>query len=127
MKTSKHIQTILLIAIFCLQAVAIFAEGTDSKSDARSNEAVSSIFITLAPTMPVEATFEDVAVVSEFSALMPVTPMEADFNDVAAVESMDITNLAPVEPVEADFSDTPDMTIDNSILAPFTPFAADFE
>jgi hypothetical protein len=94
--------TIILAAIFTLQASFLFA----------GNESVTST------STPVEITLD-------IAALVPVTPAEATFEDVVPV--IDLGSLAPVVPVEADFSDTVDQTIDISSLAPVTPMVADFE
>jgi hypothetical protein len=105
MKATKYIQTIILTAIFCVQSVAIFADGTDEKSTANYSEAASVTLTMLAPTTPSEATFED-----------------------SASEMVSNFNLAPQVPAIADFEDTVIViTVDNEILAPVTPFEADFE
>ena len=113
----------ILTAVFTLQAGILFA-GNETISVPVANE---STVITLAPSAPLEATFEDVATaVIDFVAIAPVTPVEATFSDVTPDASIDLTNLAPLTPVVADFNDAIDTTIDITALAPVTP-AADFE
>ena len=117
----------LLAAIFTLQAGIIFADNNTFSAPASS--ANSTSFITfLAPVTPAEATFEvDIASTIDFANLAPVVPIEADFNDVAPESAIDLLNLMPVTPAEADFYDAPDGVVDIHALAPVTPAVADFE
>ena len=114
----------ILAAVFTLQAGIVFA-GNGTISTPVANE---SAIITLTPSSPLEATFEDVATaVIDIVAIAPAMPLEADFSDVAPDASIDLTNMAPLTPVVADFNDSVDVTIDINALAPVTPAAADFE
>jgi hypothetical protein len=112
----------ILATVLALQVNVIFA-GNDEVSTPAANS-VSSI--SLAPTTPVEATFEDEVVMNEIAGLAPVMPSEATFED--AVPVAEISGLIPVTPVVADFEDTAEViTIDITALAPVTPLEADFE
>ena len=114
----------ILAAVLTLQAGILFA-GNETISAPVANE---SAIITLAPSAPLEATFEDLTVtVIDFVAITPATPVEATYSDFAPDASTDLTNLAPLAPVVADFEDVIDVTIDITTLAPVTPAAADFE
>ena len=127
MKATKYIQTIILTAIFCLHAAAVFADGTDEKSNANYSEAASVTLMSLAPTTPLEATFEEIYLFNVIADLAPTTPTEATFED-ATSEMFSNFDLAPQAPAIADFEDSVIvMTVDNEILAPVTPFEADFE
>ena len=103
MKATRYIKTITLTAIFCLQAVAIFADGTDERSTANYSEAASVTLISLAPSTPMEATFEEVSLFNVIADLAPGTPTVADFEDDVIVMTVDNGILAPVTPAEADF------------------------
>jgi hypothetical protein len=118
--------TIIIAAVLALQANVLLAENDNLSSPVRY-ESFSVTFASLAPSTPVEATFEEVAMMNEFTDLAPITPKEADFSDVAPVETIDVTNLAPTLPTEADFNDAADVAIDINLLAPVTPVFADFE
>ena len=96
---------VLIIVIFTFQVSNIFAGNTEPKS-VSSSDFTSSPVLTLAPTTPIEATFEDDATLTDFAGLAPVTPVEADFSDVVPEQNIEMTKLAPVTPVEADFFDT---------------------
>ncbi|MEI7727818.1 MAG: hypothetical protein WCK09_22115 [Bacteroidota bacterium] len=118
--------TIIIAAIFTLQASILFA-GNDNISTPVTNETAAIILTTLAPSTPVEATFEEMIPVNEINSLIPVTPSEATFEEMPA-EMISLVMLAPVTPVTADFNDSTDsVTIDSSTLAPVTPATADFE
>jgi len=110
--------TIILAAVLTLSMNVLFA----------SNDGVvvnNSSVVTLVPSTPSEATFEEMAE-ANVSILAPVTPNEADFSDVAPEVVVDLTSLSPVTPSEADFNDEPTQ-IGNSIdLIPVTPAFADF-
>jgi hypothetical protein len=114
----------IFAAILTLQAGILFA-GNETISAPVANE---SAVITLAPSAPMEATFEDVATtVIDFVAIAPATPVEADFSDIAPDANIDLTNLAPLTPAVADFIDAIDVAIDANALAPVAPAIADFE
>ena len=116
--------TITIATILTLQAAILFA-GNETTSAPMTNERVT---ITLAPSVPLEATFEDLnEVVVNIDALAPVIPSEADFSDVAPVENATLMNLAPLTPSVADFNDSIDVTTDINALARATPAAVDFE
>lgn len=114
----------ILAAVLTLNAGILFA-GNNTFSGTETTE---SAIITIAPSTPLEATFEDVNIaVLDFAAIMPSTPVEADFSDVAPDAAIDITNLMPSTPAVADFNDSTELTIAISALAPVTPAIADFE
>lgn len=114
--------TTILAAVLILTVNVLFASNDGAAVNSESN----SFHISLAPSTPAEATFEDAndAIAVAF-ILAPVTPIEADFSDVISETTIDITTLAPVTPIEADFA-TDDETTNVSALAPVTPSAADF-
>ena len=114
--------TTILAAVFTLSLNVLFA----SNDGAVVNNEINSVFTSLAPSTPNEATLEEVndATVAAF-ILAPTTPIEADFSDFITETTIDITALAPVIPSEADFT-SEDETINFSALAPVTPSVADF-
>jgi hypothetical protein len=117
--------TTILAAIFTLSMNVLFASNDEA---AVINNMHSSILTTLAPSAPIEATFEEVNEAKTTAIafnLSPVSPIEADFSDAISETTIDITTLAPVTPIEADFA-SDDETTNVSILAPFTPSVADF-
>lgn len=105
----------ILAAIFTIHAGILFA-GNDNAPVVNEN-----ITISLAPSTPVEATFEDVAAIDAIS-LMPVTPSEASFEETPATLPS-IADLSPVIPIVADFEK---VVVVNS-LAPVNPAVAEFE
>ena len=118
--------TIIIAAIFTLQASMLFA-GNDNISIPVTNETSAIILTALAPSTPVEATFEEMIPVNEMNTLVPVTPAEATFEEMPA-DMISLALLAPLTPVTADFNDTTDSdTIAPASLAPVTPATADFE
>ena len=118
--------TIIIAAIFTLQAGILFADN-DNIVTPVTNETSVITLTTLAPSTPVEATFEEMIPVNEINSLIPVTPSEATFEEMPA-DMISLVMLAPVMPVTADFNDSTDsVTIDSSTLAPITPATADFE
>ena len=119
MKTTMTI----LAAVLTLQSGILFAGNEITLAPAAR---VSST-IALAPSVPMEVTFEDVATSTlDISSLAPATPLEADFNDVITEAVIDLATLAPMAPTTADFSDAIATTPDISALSPAAP-AADFE
>ena len=119
MKTTK----LILAAIFTLQIGFLFA-GNENLTNSTTEITSSINMVSLAPTSPVEATFEEVVVENTFFGLSPITPMGADFEDFS-VEMVSINDLSPVIPSITDFTDTVEISINQ--LSPITPFVADFE
>ncbi|MDP1621325.1 MAG: hypothetical protein Q8M08_03210 [Bacteroidales bacterium] len=118
MKTS----TIIIAAILTLNTGLLFA-GNETTTASVTNR---NRMISLAPSMPLEATFED-AVTIETNNLIPVLPAEAEFNDTPS-EMVSFADLAPVTPAVADFDAAVEVIwIDLATLAPRTPAEADFE
>ena len=118
--------TIIIAAIFTLQAGILLA-GNDNISTAVSNETPAITFAVLAPSTPVEATFEEMTLVNEALSLVPVTPAEATFEETPS-DIISLVMLAPAAPRTADFNDFVDaVTIDPASLAPVTPSTASFE
>ncbi len=115
--------TTILAAIFTLSMNVLFASNDGAVVN---NHEINSVFTSLAPITPAEATLEEVndATAAAF-ILAPVTPIEADFSDAISEITIDITALAPVTPSEADFTSN-DETTNVSGLAPVTPSVADF-
>jgi hypothetical protein len=78
-----------------------------SSSTASRKEEISDELISLAPTVPAEATFPDESAYAEIN-LEPTTPESASFDDDPGAISEDVFEyLAPVTPAEADFNDYP--------------------
>ena len=65
---------------------------------------------------------DSISTISPF--LAPAVPLEAEFEDMAPV--IDLGSLAPATPAKADFSDGADQMINIAALAPETPTVADF-
>ena len=92
-----------------------------------SNGICTSCSLSLLPTTPTEATFEEDAAIMEVAGLTPVTPTEADFLDVILETNVDLNRLAPITPAEADFNDSIEGLTGNFwALSPTTPAETDF-
>lgn len=116
--------TFTIATVLTLQAAVLFA-GNESTTTSMTTE---SVLITLAPSVPVVATFEDFEVPAlDIAYFAPAMPLEADFTDVAPETDILVMNLAPVTPVAADFNDTVEAAVDIRALSPVTPLTADFE
>lgn len=124
----------MLLAFLGLQFNTLFAAANLNEATLLSRNAAAAITLNiLAPTTPMEATFDDVA--EAFSPvvinnpLAPATPMVADFSDGAPSMEINSVALAPVTPREADFEETSILenasTTDD--LSPATPADATFE
>ena len=113
--------TIILAAVLTFSINVLFA----SNDEALVITVNTNNFTAMAPSTPVEATFEDFSDATATIVLAPSTPTEADFTDVVTESTINITTLAPVTPTEADFA-TDDETTNASVLAPVTPSVADF-
>ena len=98
MKATNKILTIIFTAVFIFHFSSIFASN-----DGTSVSPKKELSISIAPTTPKEATFEDNFDMNTemitLSVLAPVTPKEATFDDDPVVD------LAPVTPVEAEFEE----------------------
>lgn len=118
--------TIITAAVLSLLAGNLFA-GNYDYSDMPNNDTRSSYYVSLAPTAPAEATFDDEATLTDFAGLAPVPPKEADFSDVASDASFTFRDLAPVAPAEAGFDEeVNDVMVILAKLAPVAPAEADF-
>jgi len=117
----KSVKIIIAIAL-TLQIGILFA-GNESLTPIMEVNSTASM-MTLAPSTPVEATFEEIVVNNPFFGLSPITPEVASFEDFT-VEMVSVMDLSPVVPSEADFTDTVEISKDQ--LAPVTPIEADFE
>ena len=113
--------TILLAAALTLSMNVLFA----SNDGAVMNRETTGNFISLAPSTPAEAIFEETSDATTTIVLAPATPVEADFTDAVTESTINITTLAPVTPIEADFA-TDDETTYVRVLSPVTPSVADF-
>ena len=83
--------------------------------------------MTLVPSAPAEAIFEDMVLENTCLGLSPVTPGVALLEDFA-IEMKPMNDLSPVIPSVADFTETADqISIDFRMLSPVIPFEADFE
>ena len=117
----KSIKTIIAI-VLTIQTGVLFAGNENLASVSEMNSTV--ILMTIAPSTPVEAIFEEVVVENTFLGLLPATPEVASFEDFS-IEMVSEMELSPVTPSEADFTDT--VSVDLGQLAPVTPIEADFE
>ena len=117
----KSVKIIIAVAL-TLQIGFLFA-GNESITPVMDVNSTTSM-MTLAPSTPVEATFEEAVVDNTFLGLSPITPEVASFEDFS-VEMVSVLDLSPVVPSEADFTDSVEISINQ--LAPITPFEADFE
>jgi hypothetical protein len=125
-KNKMKTTTIIIAAIFTLQAGILFA-GNDNISTSVSIETPAITFAVLAPSTPVEATFEEMPMLNETASLTPVAPAEASFEEMPS-DMFSLLMLAPATPITADFNDFVDaVTIDPASLAPVTPSTASFE
>ena len=83
--------------------------------------------MTLVPSAPAEAIFEDMVLENTCLGLSPVTPGVALLEDFA-IEMKPMNDLSPVIPSVADFTETADqISIDFRMLSPVIPSEADFE
>jgi hypothetical protein len=90
--------TILISAVLSLQVNILFA-GNDLPLKVKNNDASASYCVSLAPTAPKEATFEDDATLTDYAWLAPVAPKEATFEDDAdSIDAGILQSLAPVAP-----------------------------
>ncbi len=101
---------IIFIALFGIQITNSFGEVIDVRNSVIVSEGTTCLGCpSLAPVVPLFATFEDQ---KELQGLMvqtqltPEIPMEADFEDVAPEISTDTIELSPLVPMKADFSTT---------------------
>jgi hypothetical protein len=118
---------ITMAAVLALQMNVLFASSKSFSETPVTNENSSISLISLTPTTPVEATFEDDATLMDYAELAPVTPNEATFEDMPS-EITSHADLTPVTPTVADFDDATDTsTLDPNALAPVTPAEADFD
>jgi hypothetical protein len=90
--------TSIIIAAALILSVNVLFAGITNESAPVSNNNTEIIMTSLAPSLPIVATFEDAVTVNDFAFLAPVTPTVADFEEV-----IDFSSLAPTTPAEADF------------------------
>jgi len=97
------LSTIIIAAVLALQVNFLFA-GNEKISAPVAKESAAISIISLAPTTPKEATFDDMPMeMTSPVELAPTTPAVADFEDVVDDSANDLNALAPVTPAEADF------------------------
>jgi hypothetical protein len=113
--------TIIIAAALTLSVNVLFAAAFD-ESAPKSNSNTEINFVSLAPDLPTEATFEEVITTNDYGYLAPVTPVEAQFEEMPPEMDL-ILNMAPVTPTVADF----ETFVATNPLAPTTPAEADFE
>jgi len=116
----KTITTIIIAAALTFSVNVLFA-GNDLNSTPVANATTTIALTSLAPTVPLEASFED-AFIYDLISLAPITPTEATFEDIS-YEMLAGLNLAPLTPAVAASEDG----IDFNSLAPVLPAEADFE
>jgi hypothetical protein len=114
--------TIIIIAAILTFSVNVLFAGNEISSTPVANATTTITLTSLAPTVPMEATFEGPFIITDLAYLAPATPTEAQFEDIS-YELVAALNLAPVAPAAADFEDG----IDIGSLAPVVPAEADFE
>jgi hypothetical protein len=101
MKATTCLRISILTAIFVLQISPLLAN-----SDGTSVSLRKEISISVAPTVPKEATFEDIPefeiynAMTDLKGLAPVTPEEATFEDDTVID------LTPVTPAKAGFEES---------------------
>jgi hypothetical protein len=121
--------TIIITAILSLQISTLFA-GSDCPIDKSSIDNKASYCVSLAPTAPLEATFEDEEMILDLSKYAPSTPKEATFEDESETEGISaelLKSVAPSVPAQADFNDDDTVqSADLGLLAPKAPAEADF-
>jgi hypothetical protein len=116
--------TIIIATLLALQVNVLLA-GNEISSPVNNDKPMVAV-ISLLPTTPREATFEEDATY-DINRLAPVTPAEAQFGDEFK-DMISVRNLIPVTPVTADFDDTNELlSIEPGFLAPVSPTEADFE
>ena len=126
-KTKKKAISYILAAALILQAGNLFANNSFPRTN-ENKDANVTCCVSLIPTTPAEATFDDVIPLNNVAALAPIIPAEADFTDTTPETTYSLNDLAPVAPTSADFDDdiyAP--VVDLAMLAPETPVEADFE
>ncbi|MEI6882840.1 MAG: hypothetical protein WCO02_00020 [Bacteroidota bacterium] len=112
------------IAIFALILTTNILYASNDNTTITNKEVNTSMIISLVPTTPKEATFEDATTIN-LTDLSPVNPVEADFSDVDYEMTPAFSTLAPITPSEADFNDSEIQNTDFKALAPVTPTVAD--
>lgn len=110
--------TIIIALVLGLQTLNLFATN--------NYDNCPTCVVTLAPTTPSEATFDDFATLTDFVSLVPVTPVEADFSEVVPETNATLLDLSPITPTFADFDEYDGMTTAFISLVPVTPVVADF-
>jgi len=120
-------KTIFIAAVLSIQISTLFAANEFPPVTSNNDVKATCCVISLMPTVPAEAPFDEEVVLTDYAGLEPVTPMEASFEDMPA-EMTSIIGLVPVTPAFADFDDD-DVVVafNNGVLAPVTPAEADFE
>ena len=113
--------TIIIAAALTLQMNILFAANEISSAPV-ANANTTITLNSLAPSIPMEADFEDASAMIDFANLAPSTPSEAAFDEMN-YEMIATLNLVPVNPAYADFEDP----IDFNSLVPSIPMEADFE
>jgi len=111
--------TIIIAAALTLSVNVLFA--SNDNASAPLAKAIATLTL-LAPTVPMEATFEDAVDMTDFASLAPVTPTEASIDEMN-YEMVSALNLAPIVPLSAEVEESDDF----SSLAPIVPAEADFE
>lgn len=114
---------LVLLLAFGIQISGLVANNIGEVVNTNSTITLTS----LAPTVPMEATFGDIAEFSSPLDLNPVVPIEAWFCDnVELVEEMEANSLSPVLPLQADFDDGLNIQINDASFAPMVPTTAEF-
>ncbi len=99
----KTILKIIIASVLALQ-MNILVAGNECTSSPTSNESANTALISVAPTTPMEATFEnDTNDLAGPANPAQMTQAIADFEKPVDALTLDIETLAPKSPVEADF------------------------
>jgi hypothetical protein len=93
---------VIIGAVLSLQASTLFANNGIAPIS-RTGETSASWCVSVAPSTPSEATFEEMMESTALN-LGPVTPAEADFASEES-QTVNVNTLIPVTPTAADFSD----------------------
>ena len=99
----KTIVKIIIASVLALQ-MNILVAGNECTSSPTSNESANTALISIAPTTPMEATFEsDTNDLAGPTNPAQLTQAMAGFENPVDALTLDIETLAPKSPVEADF------------------------
>jgi len=94
-------KSIIIAAVLALQINILLADNNSSAPVTIETNSFNAM--SLAPTTPMEAIFEEPVAINDFADLAPVMSTEASFDDAVEPFVIDNVTLAPVTPAEASF------------------------